>query len=332
MWDRVQLIKKLGEGGMGEVWLVYDPFRAAQFAAKKLHPHLLRDKDLKRFNREINNLLSLQHQNIVRIIDVSKDTNSPGYMMEYCPSGSIKNVLSETIKDSSRAVEIYWQIAQGLKFAHNSSGRIVHRDIKPENVLLGADGNAKLSDFGLSVAIHGTDERVTTSNWHSPFFSPPEQYRNFADVDQRGDIYSLGATLYYLLTGDYYDPTVGLSKLQDPLKRFLEKHLADNRDDRLDTIEDAEDFWQRLQSTDKAYQYPALRKDEKIALVQSFFEVTCGSDNDFERINVAAHILDNIIPLETEPDLLQQLLSCRKHIDEEGKVLDAEMERDSPLN
>jgi len=83
MWDRVQLIQKLGEGGMGEVWLVYDPSRAAQFAAKKLHPHLLRDKDLKRFNREINNLLSLQHQNIVRIIDVSEDPNSPGYMMEF---------------------------------------------------------------------------------------------------------------------------------------------------------------------------------------------------------------------------------------------------------
>ncbi len=68
---------------MGEVWLVYAPSRAAQFAAKKLHPHLLRDKDLKRFNREINNLLlSLQHQNIVRIIDVSEDPNLPGYMME----------------------------------------------------------------------------------------------------------------------------------------------------------------------------------------------------------------------------------------------------------
>ncbi|WP_293154327.1 MULTISPECIES: serine/threonine-protein kinase [unclassified Microcoleus] len=330
MWDRIKLLSKLGEGGMGEVHLAYDPSRAAQFAVKKLHPHLLRNKDKVRFRREIDNLRMLEHPNIVRIIDFSEDSNAPGYMMEYCPDGSIAGVVSQTCHSSEHALEIYWQIARGLKFAHNSPGMIIHRDIKPGNILLGADGNAKISDFGLSVAMESEDVRVTTSNWNSPFFSPPEQYRDFASVDRRGDIYSLGATLYYLLTGEYYDVTTGLSKLQDPLKRFLEKHLAENRDNRFNSLEEAEDFWQRLNSNDEVQRYSTLRQDEKLNSIENFFDVFCGMDNDLVHTSHAAYFLDEVAKLETDPDIIQRIQECRSYVEEVCRQIAAEMEQDNP--
>jgi len=334
MWDRIKLLRKIGEGGMGEVWLVHDPSRYAQFAVKKLHSHLLRPKDVKRFEREINNLRLLEHSNIVRIIDFSKDLNAPGYMMEYCPGGSIESVLSETRNNLERAMEIYWQVADGLKFAHNAQGTIVHRDIKPGNILLGVDGNAKLSDFGLSVAMDSEDTRVTTSNsnWCSEYFSPPEQYRNFAGVDKRGDIYSLGATLYFLMTGNYYDPKNGLSQLKHPLKCFLEMHLAEDRDNRFNKIEDAENFWQCLNNQDnhEVQCYPTLRKHEKLAFIQRFCDVYCGMEDDLFDINHAAYVLDEIVKLEIDPDIIQQISSCRSHVDEERRTMEAEMERDNP--
>ncbi|MEG4960573.1 MULTISPECIES: serine/threonine-protein kinase [unclassified Microcoleus] len=331
MWDRIKELRKIGEGGMGEVWLVYDPSRSAQFAVKKIRPTLLRNKDIARFHREIKNLRLLEHPNIVRIVDSSEDLENPGYMMEYCPDGSIDNLLPETCNNSDRAIDIYWQVASALRFSHNSPGTIVHRDIKPGNILLGADGNAKLSDFGLSIAIDSEDTRVTTSNWHSPYFSPPEQYRNFAGVDKRGDIYSLGATFYYLLTGDYYDPTIGLSKLQDPLQRFLEMHLAEDRNNRFGSIEDAEDFWQRLNNRDEAQRYPTLRKNEKIALIQKFFDFHCGMNDDLEQINYAAYVLDEAAKFESDADIVQQISACRSHIDVEGKVMESQMELDNPF-
>jgi serine/threonine protein kinase len=87
MWDRLEVIEKLGEGGMGEVLKVYDRSRGAVFAAKKLLPHLVKPKDHVRFKREIENLQLLAHPHIVRIVDFSSSLTQPGYLMEYCPRG-----------------------------------------------------------------------------------------------------------------------------------------------------------------------------------------------------------------------------------------------------
>lgn len=330
MWDRLQKIKKLGEGGMGQVWLVYDPTTGAQFAAKQLHPHLVRPKDIARFQREIENLKALRHPNIVRFVEASDDPANPGYMMEYCPAGSLDSVVHETSADSVRATALFLQIIAGLKCAHDAPGTILHRDIKPGNVLIGADGNAKLSDFGLSVVLDGEQRRVTTSNWVSPGFSPPEQYVDFVSVDQRADVYASGAVFYYLLTGTCYDPRSGLLNVNEPFRRLLERMLAERPDDRYETVDMVVENWRRLNSSLDIERYPALRKHERSELLRNVANVFCGMDGDFGKINYAARLLDEAVKLECDPELLAEIVSLRAKVDREGKAMEAEMELDNP--
>jgi serine/threonine protein kinase len=330
MWDRLHLIKKLGEGGMGQVWLAYDRTRGAQFAAKQLHPHLVRPKDLARLQWEIENLKALQHPNIVRLIEASDDPGRPGYLMEYCPGGSLETAVAETSVDTARAIQLFLQVLAGLKYAHNSPGTIVHRDIKPGNILIGADGNAKLSDFGLSVVLDGEQTRVTTSNWISPGFSPPEQYHDFAGVDQRGDIYAIGSVFHYLLMTRPYDPRVSLAGVADPMKRLLELMLPERPEDRCESIEAVEDLWRRLNSRDELERYPALRRQERLERLEQVADVYCGMDDDFGKINRAAWFLDAAARLESDSDILARIASLRAHVDREGRAMEVEMEQENP--
>lgn len=189
----------LGSGGMGEVWRVYDNETAAVFVMKQLHSHLARGKDVERFRREMENLSAIRSPNVVRIVCTLANTDQPAYVMEYCPAGDLDKWLtgSRTLRDKLGA---FVQVLDGLVVVH---WRCLHRDIKPTNILLGQDGKFKLSDFGLSIAFDDA-RRVTTSNWYSTGFSPPEQLVDMASVTKAGDLYSMGAVLYYMFAGNVY--------------------------------------------------------------------------------------------------------------------------------
>jgi serine/threonine-protein kinase len=97
------------------------------------------------------------------------------------------------------------QVCLALHELHTSELRIIHRDVKPANVLIGEDGHFKLSDLGFSVSLSQEEQRVTTTSWTSQGFSSPEQIANMADVDERADVFSLGALAFFMLTGSTYD-------------------------------------------------------------------------------------------------------------------------------
>ncbi len=187
----------IGSGGMGEVWRVYDRQTGATFALKRLWPHLARSKDLDRFRREVVNLQAIQPTpHVVRVVDSLVDQNPPAFVMEYCPDGNLDKWLEghRSLEDKVRAC---YELLDALVIVHR---QCIHRDIKPSNILVGQDGNLKLADFGLSIAPLA-DKRVTTSNWASEGFSPPEQRIDMSLVTSAGDLYSMGAVLHYMLTG-----------------------------------------------------------------------------------------------------------------------------------
>jgi serine/threonine protein kinase len=158
-------------------------------------------------------------------------------------------------------------MCDALTFAHSTKGKIVHRDITPGNILLGGDNRYKLSDFGLSVQLEGNQQRVTSSNWISPGFSPPEQYRDFANADERSDVFSLAATIFYMCTGVTHDRP-GSPTISEPLCRVLEVCLDKIPDNRPKNGHAAAQFLNHAKSSDLALRFPTLRRLEQLQLVK----------------------------------------------------------------
>ena len=195
------LVKKLGEGGMAEVWLARHTVSAQLRAIKFLNKQFQGIPEVEaRFQTEGES--QLVHPNIVRIYEVGQFQGSSYLVMDFIDGRDLEKIL-----DSRRgpltvpeAVDISMQILAGLGFAHQSG--IVHRDIKPSNVLVDSEGQAYLMDFGIAKALRGT-RSVTQVNSRlgTPDYMSPEQIRNPRDVDRRSDIYSFGCMFYELLTG-----------------------------------------------------------------------------------------------------------------------------------
>ena len=195
------LVKKLGEGGMAEVWLARHVVGAQLRAIKFLNKQFQGIPEVEaRFQTEGES--QLVHPNIVRIYEVGQFQGSSYLVMDFIDGRDLEKIL-----DSRRgpltvpeAIDISMQILSGLGFAHQSG--IVHRDIKPSNVLVDSEGQAYLMDFGIAKALRGT-RSVTQVNSRlgTPDYMSPEQIRNPRDVDRRSDIYSFGCMFYELLTG-----------------------------------------------------------------------------------------------------------------------------------
>jgi len=231
--DRYHPIKKLGEGGMGEVWLVYDKKLAATFALKQLKPDLYRHKDWLRFEREIRHLRSIRHPNVVRLVDWSEEAANPFYTMEYCHQGSLETLQSGSPPDVDHETvkQILKSILTGLDHLHCLASPLIHRDLKPQNVLRGDDGQLKIADFGLSIG--AGDETLTSTNWGSVGFTAPEQFTGMHSVDQRADLYSAGAIGFYLLTGEapnsgeYVHTALGNDALAQVIARLVRPYPDD---------------------------------------------------------------------------------------------------------
>lgn len=196
------LIRKLGEGGMGSVYLGIDP-RKQRAAIKVLTPQLARERTyLSRFFREGQASMKLQHENIVRGIDIGEDSGYYFFAMEYVDGKSCLRLIEEKgALAPQRASEIILQVADALAYAHQND--IIHRDIKPENIMLTREGVPKLMDLGLARQM-GTDMTALTRTgtaMGTPYYMAPEQVMDAKRVDERADLYSLGATWYHMLTG-----------------------------------------------------------------------------------------------------------------------------------
>ena len=195
------LLRRLGRGGMGEVYLAREHATERVVAMK-----FLRDAagghGVERFLAEVKALARIDHPNIVRVIAVDTNRLSPLFTMEYAAGGSLaRRVESGPPLSPVEAARIIAVVSRAVHAAHQAD--ILHRDLKPSNILLTADGTPKVSDFGLAKRTD-VDEGLTqgTGPVGTPAFMPPEQIsRKYGDPGPASDVYGLGATLYHLLTG-----------------------------------------------------------------------------------------------------------------------------------
>lgn len=198
---RYELLEKIGEGGMAVVYKARCRLLNRFVAIKILKPEYTKDvKFIESFRRESQAAASLSHPNIVNIYDVGKEGNIHYIVMELVEG----QVLSDMIKEKGalswqQAVDITKQIASALSLAHKN--HIIHRDVKPDNILITTDGTAKITDFGIAKAVNtGTILGNTGMVMGSVHYFSPEQARG-GYVDEKSDIYSLGISLYELVTG-----------------------------------------------------------------------------------------------------------------------------------
>jgi serine/threonine-protein kinase len=196
---RYQVVRKLGAGGMANVYLAEDQELGRRVAIKILNDRHANDEQfVERFRREAKNAAALSHPNIVSIYDRGEAEGTYYIAMEYLDGRSLKElIVSRGPAPLNVAIEYARQILSALRFAHRHG--IVHRDIKPHNVLVDADGRVKVTDFGIARAGASQMTEAGSIVGTAQYLSP-EQARG-TNVDQRSDLYSLGIVLYELLTG-----------------------------------------------------------------------------------------------------------------------------------
>jgi serine/threonine protein kinase/tetratricopeptide (TPR) repeat protein len=191
--------RKIGAGGMGEVFLAQDTRLNRNVALKFLSPEYTSDPAVKsRFMREAQAAAALSHPNIITVYEVAEHQNRSYIVMEYVEGESLKELITKRDLRISELIDIAMQISQGLAKAHEAE--IIHRDIKPQNVLIDKDGRARIVDFGLAklkgdVKITQSGSGLGTVSYLSPEQAQGEQ------VDRRSDIFSLGVMLYEMITG-----------------------------------------------------------------------------------------------------------------------------------
>lgn len=198
--NRYRLDKVIGSGGMGVVHEGFDTVLERPVAFKQLFAHLVNEPEqIQRFRQEATALAALNHNHIVGIYDLLEEAGSFWIVMELLTGGS----LGDKVRDGETlpiayCVDVICKIANGLGYAHDQG--MVHRDVKPMNILFTASGTPKLADFGnakIAVPSVHTQHGVTLG---SPIYMSPEQAAGEV-ADRRSDIYSLGVTLYHLITG-----------------------------------------------------------------------------------------------------------------------------------
>lgn len=249
--------KKIGEGGMGSVYLAHHQGLNKTVAIKILPAELAANSELiERFIREARAAAKLEHPNVVQVFDVGQRSGIFYIVMQYVQGMDLHTLVETrgkmTIKNATVAVK---SAARALSAAHKLG--IIHRDIKPSNIMLTQDGVVKIADFGLAKDIDaGKSLSVTGQVIGTPYFMAPEQAQA-KKVDGRADIYSLGATYFFLLTGKFpYDGdtpvSVLLKHIQDPLPdpkilvpelsdgicMLIRKMMAKNPDERYQNMDD----------------------------------------------------------------------------------------------
>ncbi len=204
-----ELTRKLGQGGMGEVWLAKQTSLDRVAAVKLLAKHLAEKDDfVKRFYREAKAMAKVDHPQAVRVfavaegVDSADGVNKHYVAMEFVDGKSVQDWLEKQGQLSvGDALYITLRCAEALEHAHKL--QMIHRDIKPDNIMVTSKGGVKVADFGLAKALDDEEFSMTQSGTGlgTPYYMAPEQARNAKYVDGRSDIYALGATLYHLLTG-----------------------------------------------------------------------------------------------------------------------------------
>jgi serine/threonine-protein kinase len=197
-----KLVRRIGEGGMGEVYLAEQLSMHRTVALKILHNKWADDEEFrKRFLLEARAAGKLSHVNLISVYDVSKYQGKYYFAMEYVDGVTVEDLIRhEGALPIEKAIDICLQVGQALKYlaVHN----IVHRDIKPANMMMTKDGVVKLGDFGFIQSAFDTELMQEGTTIGTPDYISPEQACGERNLDARSDIYSLGASMFHMLTGN----------------------------------------------------------------------------------------------------------------------------------
>lgn len=198
--DRYEILEKVGSGGMAVVFRGRDKKLERYITIKVLREEFVGDEDfISRFRSEACSAARLSHPNIVRVYDVGQDDNIYYIVMEYIHGNTLKKAIKEKAPfDTKSTINAAIQVASALSHAHKN--HIIHRDIKPQNILVGTDGMIKVTDFGIARAATSSTVTTTANAAGSVHYFSPEQARG-GYVDEKSDIYSLGITMFEMVTG-----------------------------------------------------------------------------------------------------------------------------------
>ncbi len=266
-----EIVEKLGQGGMGAVYKGVHLASRKTVAMKILSEKLSRRPEfLERFHREARVAIKLDHPNIVKGFDEGSVGKTHYFVMEYVHGKSASRVLKKRRRfGERRSMDIIRQVSQALDYAHEHN--ILHRDIKPDNIMMTREGKIKLADYGLVKYMDDVNEAGLTSEGQimgTPNYISPEQASGKRALDIRSDIYSLGATLFHLLTGSppYTGKSAGAimgmhisAAVPDPKKinpgltpeacgivrRMMAKNLSERYQTPAELLEDLEKYFSR---------------------------------------------------------------------------------------
>ena len=285
--DRYEIIKSIGEGGMANVYLAEDTILKRKVAIKVLRGDLANDeKFIRRFQREAIAASSLSHPNIVEMYDVGEDNGTYYIVMEYIEGRTLKQLLKKRgTLTMSEVIDIMLQITSGIAHAHDSY--IIHRDLKPQNIMIKDDGQIKITDFGIAMALNSTQLTQTNSVMGSVHYLPPEQASGKGSTT-KSDIYSMGILFYELLTGKLpfkgdnaveialkhmKDPIPSIRKINPNFPQSIEniilKSTAKNPKNRYNDVKEMYNDLKtaldenRINEPKYVYPYPEHEQDEK---------------------------------------------------------------------
>ena len=209
-----ELIEKLGSGSMGEVWLAYQQTMDRKVALKILAPKYGSDsKFIDRFMSEVKHSAKLSHPNIVTAFYAGTDKGHYYLAISYVIGKTVEDIQAEEGKfEEKRALKIVLSVVDALEYAWNEF-KILHRDIKPANIMINKRGEAMLLDLGIAKSVEEESNLTMTGTVvGTPYYISPEQAMALTDIDFRADIYSLGTTLYHMVTGTVpYNATTAMA-------------------------------------------------------------------------------------------------------------------------
>jgi len=309
-----KILDKLGEGGMGEVYLAEDKKLRRKAVLKFIQPKLTSDKNVReRFEREAQAAAALNHPNIVTIYEIEQHEGQTFIAMEHVEGLALREEIANGPMEIDRIVAIAQQVCAGLGEAHEAG--IVHRDIKPENIIVSSSGRVKILDFGLARMKGITKLTKDASTLGTLKYMSPEQYQN-KKVDHRTDIWSLGVVLFEMLTGrlpfegDYEaavmyavvneEPKSAHTLRQDipeKYEKIVSKCLEKNPENRYQSMQEV------LEELKKSIPSRSIsEKKEKSIVVLPFEDISPGRDNEYfsdglteEIITDLSHIHDLLV-------------------------------------
>lgn len=240
--NRYEVVSVLGQGGMGTVYMARDLRLANRYCVvKKLRDDFFREEDKQKaqtfFQREAMVLSQLRHPNIVHILDNFQEDDDYYFVMEYVEGENLHQMLTKRGEPFPEEQVLQWasQIAEVLNVLHSNDPKVIYRDLKPSNIMIDTKDLVKLVDFGIARPYEESDNTHVVSAG----YSPPEQY--WGAADPRSDIYALGATMYFLLTGQ--EPLA----LQTSYPQKINPDISD-RTEQIVERATQQDMWVRYQT------------------------------------------------------------------------------------